>query len=49
MKRLDFFKEMGDGLFQTVKSVYEPFIQGDLEKIESAADRALGYNLGSSI
>ncbi|SDL91439.1 hypothetical protein [Bacillus sp. OK048] len=42
MKRLDFFKEMGGGLFQTVKSVYEPFIQGDLEKIESAADRALG-------
>ena len=42
MKRLDFFKEMGDGLFQTVKSVYEPFIQGDLEKIEGAADRALG-------
>ncbi|MEH7251209.1 hypothetical protein V7111_03700 [Neobacillus niacini] len=42
MKRLDFFKEMGGGFFQTVKSVYEPFIQGDLEKIESAADRALG-------
>ncbi|MEH7245227.1 hypothetical protein V7114_00410 [Neobacillus niacini] len=42
MKRLDFFKEMGDGFFQTVKSVYEPFIQDDLEKIEGAADRALG-------
>lgn len=42
MKRLDFFKEMGEGFFQTVKSVYEPFIQGDIEKIESAADKALG-------
>lgn len=42
MKRLDFLKEMGDGLFQTVKSVYEPFIQRDLEKIEGAADRVLG-------
>ena len=42
MKRLDFFKEMGGSLFQTVKSVYEPFIQGDIEKIETAADKALG-------
>jgi hypothetical protein len=42
MKRLDFFKELGDGVFQIVKSVYEPFIQGDLEKLEGAVDRALG-------
>lgn len=42
MKRFDFFKEMGVSLFQTVKSAYEPFIEGDLEKIETAAERALG-------
>jgi hypothetical protein len=42
MKRLDFFKEMRESIFQTVKSVYEPFIQGDLETLEGAADRALG-------
>ncbi|WP_342432001.1 hypothetical protein [Neobacillus sp. FSL H8-0543] len=44
MKRLDFFKEMGGSLFQTVKSVYEPFIQGDLEKIELVTDRSLGIS-----
>ena len=42
MRRGDFIKEMGSSLFQTVKSVYEPFISEDLEKVESAADRALG-------
>jgi hypothetical protein len=42
MRRGDFFKEMGNSLFQTVKSVYEPFIHEDLEKVEKAADRALG-------
>jgi hypothetical protein len=42
MRRGDFLKEMAGSLFQTVKSVYEPFINEDLEKIEAAADHALG-------
>lgn len=42
MKRGDFLKELGNSLFQTVKSVYEPFIQDDIEKVGEAADRALG-------
>lgn len=42
MNRMEFLKEMGGGLFQTVKSVYEPFLKDDLEKVEVAADRALG-------
>jgi hypothetical protein len=42
MRRGDFIKEMGSSLFQTVKSVYEPFISEDLEKVQSAADRTLG-------
>ncbi|CAH2715532.1 hypothetical protein BACCIP111895_02716 [Neobacillus rhizosphaerae] len=42
MRRGDFFKEMGNSLFQTVKSVYEPFLSEDLEKIEVATDRVLG-------
>ncbi|MBO0958270.1 hypothetical protein J1P26_00875 [Neobacillus sp. MM2021_6] len=42
MKRGDFLKEMAGGLFQTVKSVYEPFLSEDLEKVEAVADRALG-------
>ncbi|MFK9093347.1 hypothetical protein [Bacillus salipaludis] len=42
MRRGDFLKEMAGGLFQTVKSVYEPFLSEDVEKVEAAADRALG-------
>jgi hypothetical protein len=42
MRRGDFLKEMGNSLFQTVKSVYEPFLSEDLEKVEVATDRALG-------
>lgn len=42
MRRADFLKEMADSLVQTVKSVYEPFLSDDLEKVEVAADRALG-------
>ena len=42
MRRGDFLKEMASSLFQTVKSVYEPFLSEDLEKVEAAADRALG-------
>ncbi|XJZ25871.1 hypothetical protein ACF5W4_10695 [Bacillota bacterium Lsc_1132] len=42
MNRMEFLKEMGSGLFQTVKSAYEPFFVEDLVKIEEAADRALG-------
>ncbi|MFJ7725655.1 hypothetical protein ACIQXV_05755 [Neobacillus sp. NPDC097160] len=42
MRRGDFLREMAGGLFQTVKSAYEPFLSEDLEKVEAAADRALG-------
>lgn len=42
MRRGDFLKEMTSSLFQTVKSVYEPFLSEDLKKVEVAADRALG-------
>lgn len=42
MKRDEFIREMGNSLFQTVKSVYQPFFHEDLEKVENAADRALG-------
>ena len=42
MRRGDFLREMAGSLFQTVKSVYEPFLSEDLEKVEVAADRALG-------
>ncbi|MDR7238551.1 hypothetical protein [Neobacillus drentensis] len=42
MKRGDFLREMAGSLLQTVKSVYEPFLSEDLEKVEVAADRALG-------
>lgn len=42
MKRGDFLKEMAGSLVTTVKSVYEPFMAEDLEKVEVAADRALG-------
>ncbi|WP_042355363.1 hypothetical protein [Bacillus rubiinfantis] len=42
MKRSDFLREMCHSLFRTVKSVYEPFIGEDLEKMEMAADYALG-------
>jgi hypothetical protein len=42
MNRSDFLKELSGSLFQTVKSVYEPFLHEDLVKVEEAADRALG-------
>jgi hypothetical protein len=43
MKRGDFLKDIAGSLFQTVKSVYEPFLKEDLEKVEVAADLALGF------
>ncbi|CAM3897140.1 hypothetical protein [Mesobacillus zeae] len=42
MKRLDFIREMQSSLFKTVRSVYEPFLAEDVEKLERAADKALG-------
>ncbi|WP_416825327.1 Rieske 2Fe-2S domain-containing protein [Ectobacillus polymachus] len=42
MNRLDFLKEVAGSIFQTVKYVYEPFLKDDIEKVEEAADRALG-------
>ncbi|WHY75770.1 hypothetical protein QNH20_16770 [Neobacillus sp. WH10] len=49
MKRGDFLKEMAEGLFQTAKSVYEPFLSEDLGKVEAVADRALGITWHSFI
>ncbi|WP_462411935.1 hypothetical protein [Neobacillus sp. Marseille-QA0830] len=42
MKRGEFFKELAGGLIYTIKSAYEPFLQDDLEKVETAADLILG-------
>ncbi|MCL6570677.1 MAG: hypothetical protein K6T88_03200 [Bacillus sp. (in: Bacteria)] len=42
MRRADFLKEVAGSFFQTVKSVYEPLLSEDIEKVEMAADRALG-------
>lgn len=42
MRRGDFIREMAGSLFQTMKSVYEPIVSEDLEKVEVAADCALG-------
>lgn len=42
MKRGEFLKEVAGSLFSSVKSAYEPFMAEDLEKMEEAADRALG-------
>jgi uncharacterized CHY-type Zn-finger protein len=44
VRRGDFLKEMAGSIFQTVKSLYEPLISDDLEKVEMAADRALGIS-----
>lgn len=44
MRRGDFLKEMAGSLFQTVKSVYEPFLSEDMEKIGNITDRALGIS-----
>lgn len=44
MKRGDFIKEMGNSLFKTVKSVYEPFMQDDIEKVMEVTDVALGIS-----
>lgn len=42
MNRKEFFKEMGGSLIKTVRSVYEPFLNDDLNKVEKVADKALG-------
>lgn len=42
MKREQFLKEMKTGLWDTLKTVYEPFIEEDLKKLEKTTDRALG-------
>lgn len=44
MKREDFFKEMKEGFFKTFKTVYEPFIEDDLKKLEKTTDQMLGVN-----
>lgn len=40
--RRDFLKEMKQGLFATLKTVYEPFVEDDLKKLEETTDRMLG-------
>ncbi|MFS0784710.1 hypothetical protein [Bacillus sp. 1P06AnD] len=42
MNRLQFLKEMKDSLFTTVKSVYEPLVEDDLQKLSRSADKMLG-------
>lgn len=42
MNRQDFFKELSKGLFSTIKTIYEPFIDEDIEKIDKTADVMLG-------
>lgn len=42
MNREGFFKEMGKGLLQTVKTVFEPLIEDDLETLEKTTDTILG-------
>jgi nitrite reductase/ring-hydroxylating ferredoxin subunit len=39
VKREDFFKEMKFGFFKTLKNVYEPFIEDDIEKLEKTTDQ----------
>lgn len=45
MNRQDFFKEMGKGLFSTLKTVYEPFLEDDIENLERTANSLLGVQL----
>ncbi|WP_147533690.1 hypothetical protein [Bacillus marasmi] len=42
MNRQDFLKEMRKGLFSTIRTVYEPFVDEELEKLEKTADSMLG-------
>ncbi|WP_042351919.1 hypothetical protein [Bacillus massiliigorillae] len=42
MNRLNFLKEMRASLFETVKEIYEPFVEDDLKKIDHSADQLLG-------
>lgn len=42
MNRLDFFKEMKNGLLKTAASIYEPFMEEDIEKIHRVSDQMLG-------
>lgn len=42
MKREEFLKEMGFSLGKTLKSIYHPFVEEDVEKFSKAAHHALG-------
>lgn len=42
MNRQDFLKEMRKGLFSTIRTVYEPFVDEEIEKLEKTADSMLG-------
>lgn len=44
MRRGEFLKEMGSSLVQTMRSVYEPFLREDLEKVETVTDHILGVS-----
>ncbi|WP_019241707.1 MULTISPECIES: hypothetical protein [Bacillus] len=41
MKRSAFLKELKTSLFDTVKYVYEPFLEDDIKKIKKSTDRLL--------
>lgn len=42
VKREEFFKEMTTGLIKTLKTVYEPFVEDDLKKLDKTTSRLLG-------
>lgn len=42
MKRMDFLKEMGSSFGKTLKSIYHPIVEDDVEKLSKAAQQALG-------
>lgn len=52
MKRNEFLKEMGSSLNKTLKAIYHPFAEDDVEKISNVADKAIGirwHYLSSSV
>ena len=42
MKRMEFLKEMSSSLGKTLKSIYHPMVEDDVEKLSKAAQQALG-------
>jgi hypothetical protein len=42
VKREQFFREMKSGLLETVKTVYQPFVEEDIQILEKTTDRLFG-------